>query len=57
LGPLGTAATNRPIVQTPGRMIGREVLGDNLPQCNFAHHKPHKLPGREHGPPRWEASD
>jgi hypothetical protein len=41
LGPLGTAATNRPIVPTPGDyddgesggMNGREteVLGENLP--------------------------
>jgi hypothetical protein len=66
LGPLGTAATNRPIVLDPGDysdgeidgMIGEtEVLGENLPQCNFVHQKPHMLPGREPGPPRWEASD
>jgi hypothetical protein len=66
LGPLGTAATNRPIV--PARVImmeklveclagETEVLGENLPQCRFVHHKPHMLPGREPGPPRWEASD
>jgi hypothetical protein len=33
-----------------------EVLGDNLPQCRFVHHKPHVLcpdvnPGRRGGKP------
>jgi hypothetical protein len=65
--PLGTVATNRSIEPAPGNcdgeiggmMIGRgtEVLGENLPQRRFVHHKPHMLPGREPGPPRWEASD
>jgi hypothetical protein len=51
LGPLGTAATSRPIVPAPGdyddgeiggMMIGKEteVLGENLPHCSFVHHKP-----------------
>jgi hypothetical protein len=39
--------------------LGREteVFGENLLQYLFVHHKPHMLPGREPGPPRWEASD
>jgi hypothetical protein len=67
LGPLNPAATNRPIVPAPGDyddgeiggMIGkgnRSTRRKNLPQFRFVHHKPH-MPGREPGPPRWEASD
>jgi hypothetical protein len=55
-GPLGMAATNRPIVPAPGdyddgeiggMMIGRgnRSTRRNLPQCRFVHHKPH-MPAR-----------
>jgi hypothetical protein len=67
LGPLGTAATNGLLRQPRVIMMieklmellagETEVLGENLPQCRFVHHKPHMLPGRKPGPPRWEASD
>jgi hypothetical protein len=69
LGPLGTSATEWPIVPAPGdyddenlvewRLAGEtEVLGEILPQRHFVHDKSHLTrPGREPGPPRWEASD
>jgi hypothetical protein len=67
LGPLGTAATNGLLCQprvimimeklTEWLAVENEVLGENLPQDRFVHHKPHMLPGREPGPPRWEGSD
>jgi hypothetical protein len=35
-----------------------EVLGKNLHQRHFAHHKSHMIRlGFQPGPPRWEASD
>jgi hypothetical protein len=67
LGPLGTAATNgllcQPrVIMTMEKLVEwlageTQVTGENLPHCRFVHHKPHMLPGREPGPPRWEASD
>jgi hypothetical protein len=64
LGPLGTAATDRPIVPAPGdydnEEIGGMIIGRGnrsarrkpapMPLC--PHHKPHMLPGREPGLPR-----
>jgi hypothetical protein len=69
LGPLGTAATNRPIVPTPsdyddgetgGMMIGRGNRSTRrkpawVPLC--PPQTTHALPGREPGPPQWESSD
>jgi hypothetical protein len=68
LGPLGTAATNRPIVPAPGdyddgeiggMMIGRGIRSTwsrraPVPLCPP---QTPMLPGRERGPPRWEVID
>jgi hypothetical protein len=67
MGPLGTSATEWPIVPAPGdyddgefggMKIGRGSTRRKPAQRHFVHHKSHLTrPVREHGPPRWEASD
>jgi hypothetical protein len=69
LGPLSTMATNRPIVPAPGDYddgeIGEMMTGKGnrstqrkpAPVLLCPPQTPHALPGRESGPPRWEASD
>jgi hypothetical protein len=69
LGPLGTSVPSgllyvpRVIVRVENlveyRLTGEiKVLGENLPQRHVLHQKSHLTrPGREPGPPRWEASD
>jgi hypothetical protein len=69
LGPLCTPTTNWSIVPSPGdcedgelvewRLVGEtEVLGENLPQRHFVHHKFHfTRPVLEPWPRRWETSD
>jgi hypothetical protein len=68
LGPVGTAATNKPIVPAPGDYDDGEIGGligsgnrstreKTCPSDALSTTNPHMLPGREPGPPRWEASD
>jgi hypothetical protein len=57
LGPLVTAATNRPIVPAPGDYDEGEIGGKIGRGNRTTRRKPAPVPGREPGPPRWEASD
>jgi hypothetical protein len=72
LGPLGTAATNRPIMPTPGDYDDGEIGGIMIGRGNRSIRRrpapvplcppqtPHARSGppvREPGPPRWEAND
>jgi hypothetical protein len=64
LGPLGTAATNTPILPTPGDYDDGEIGGMMIGMGNRSTRRrpasvplclprtPHALPGREPGPPR-----
>jgi hypothetical protein len=68
LGPLGTLATNRPVVPSPddyddgeigGMMIGkgnRSTRRKPAPVPLCPPQTPYAVPGHEPGPPRWEAS-
>jgi hypothetical protein len=69
LGPLGTAAINRPLVPNPADYDDGEIDGMMMGRGNRSTRRkpvqlslcqsqtPHDVPGREPGPPRWEASD
>jgi hypothetical protein len=69
LGPLGTAATNRPIVPAPGDYDDGEFGGMIIVKGNRSTRRkpgsvpicppqtPYALPGSETGPRRWEARD
>jgi hypothetical protein len=69
LGPLGTAATNRPIVPAPGDYDDGEIGGMMIGRGNRSTWRkpalvplcppqtPHAVPGREPGLLLWEVSD
>jgi hypothetical protein len=64
MGPLGKSATEWPIVPALGDYDDGEFGGMKIGRGNRStrrkpvHHKSHLTrPGREPGPPRWEASD
>jgi hypothetical protein len=68
LGPLSTAATNRPIVLAPGDYDDGEIggiFGQGIPKYSekicpsaaLSTTNLYMLSGHEPGPPRWEASD
>jgi hypothetical protein len=69
MGPLGTAATKRPIMSAAGDYddgeIGGMIIGrgnrstqrKSAPLPIFPPQTLHALPGREPGPPRCKASD
>jgi hypothetical protein len=69
MGPLGTAATNRPIVPDPGDYDDGEIGGMMIGRGNRCTRRkpasvplclpqtPHALPGREPRPLWWEASN
>jgi hypothetical protein len=69
LGPLGTSATNWPIVPAPGDKDNGEFGGMMIGRGNRSTRRkpapvplcpsqiPHDQTGREPGPQRWEASD
>jgi hypothetical protein len=69
LSPLGTAATNRPVVPAPGDYDDGEVGGMMIGKGKLSTRRkpapvqlcppqtPHALPERKPGQPQWDASD
>jgi hypothetical protein len=66
---LGPSAINKPLVPAPGHYDDGQINGTTdwlgklkytektYPSATLSTTKPTLLPGREPGPPRWEASD